>query len=72
METKMETKKVYDLSNFVYPNPQRPECNHYVDMWRNSRCQEYGWIKNRDLIKHKNCSNIFNNYLECVINHSYK
>ena len=66
----METEKITDLSMVVYQS--HPECQDYKDMWKNFGCTEYAWIKEKGLIKHQNCSNIFSKYLDCVIHHSHK
>lgn len=62
--------KETDLSLVIYQ--KRPECEHYIDMWKNYDCVDCDWIKNKKLLKHQHCTQIFNKYLECVINHSHK
>ena len=66
----MKTIKNTDLSMFVSENCT--ECQTYVDMWKRWDCTDSAWIKEKGLIKHKNCSNIFKKYLDCTIHHSQK
>lgn len=66
----MKTEKVADLSRVISQN--RPECQHFIEIWNSFGCTNYDWIKDKRLIKHQHCSQVFNSYLECVINHSHK
>lgn len=66
----LKIEKVSDLSRVA--SQRRPECEHHFHLWNSYGCKEYGWMKNGQLEKNQNCSQIFNSYMECVISHSHK